>query len=473
MKNLLLFLLYISTTIDFAASPLTIKQVDHQIIYYGFNHQFAEADELIEREIASDPDVPKYYFLKIVYQSLKDLAGADNLDFEMRGEFKRKTNSELITYTESLLKKFENLSLTPENKFYMGNIYGYLGRMYGFERSYMSAFSYAKKGKNLLEELVEEYPDFYDAYLLLGMFEYYADRLGGITEFIAAILGFTGDRNTGIDYLKLAYEKGELTKPFAGFILAETYSLQESNNFDAAEYFETLSQNYPNNKSFNDWYLIILLRLDKLSEAQKFIAGKGDMLGGFGKGFYYFKKGEYENARTLLKQLIDKKEFKWRFAYNYSKFLYVLSSLLLNKSAGTIEKELDDRFANVLNEFRKNLNAARVVMNFASSVGIVPEDELSDSNSINIDLPEKGIIRSMRDFYTGVLFFKRKDYTAAERTFLNIANRKEDYQTESVEYLIEIYKRIKAPKHKIELLEDIITDLDHEDLEFSLMALSR
>ena len=72
--------------------------------------------------------------------------------------------------------------------------HGYLGRLYGLDGAWMSAFSSGNAGKSLLEEVVETDSTYYDSFLLGGMFHYYGDRMGGFIEFIASILGFSGDR---------------------------------------------------------------------------------------------------------------------------------------------------------------------------------------------------------------------------------------------------------------------------------------
>ncbi len=469
MKKLLLLFL-ISFTL-YAKSPLNITGVDHQIVYWSFNYQFDKALELADKKIAEDPNVPKYYFLKVVTLSLKHLADSDKYNFENRHEFRKEKNLELIEYTENVMDKFDDTEMTPVNKFYLANLHGYLGRMYGYEGSYMSAFSNAKDGKDMLEKLVEEYPDLYDAYLLLGMFEYYADRLGGVIEFVASILGFSGDRTTGIQYLKIAQQKGELTKPFAEFILGETYSLQESNNFDAAGYFALLVKKYPNNKSFYEWYVRILLQLNRLNEVEKLIDNddKGHV-GEFIKGLFYIRNGEHQKAVDILGEAIKAKDFKWRFAYNYSKFLRGISALLIDKPIPGIESELSEEQSVIYNEVKNNLEAAKAVYEFSVKVGRLDIGVQMEIPKIE-NLPKDGYLRAMYEYYSGVYFYRYRDATRAILFFTKVAADRKYFRNESAEYLINIYKLISPSDEQVTKLEDIIDDLDDEDLEFSFMDL--
>lgn len=472
MKKLLIPLLLISISLT-ANSPLNINGYDHQIVYWAFDHQFDKANNLIDEKINENPDIPKYYFLKIVTLSLQHLADSDNYGFEERYEFRKQKNRELIEYTESSLEKFDDLEMTPENKFYLANIRGYLGRMHSFEGSYMSAFSNAKKGKDALEELVEDHPEFYDAYLLLGMFEYYADRLSGVTKFITSILGFSGDRATGLKYLHLAQQNGNLTKPFAEFILGETYTFQESNNFDAIRYFETLVKRYKNNSSFYDWYVRLLIQLDRLKEAEKAIENdEKKHVWGYTKGTFYFKNVEYQKTIDSLSAAIESKSFKWRGAFSQAKYLVAVSSLLLNKPVESVESELsEDRLA-LYNELKNNTSAALKVHQFAAKVGRMNIGEEMELPKIT-DLPADGYLRAMYEFYSGVYFYKYRDATRAILFFSKVGRDREHFRSQSAEYLINIYKSVKPTEEQLDQLEDIIDDVDNDDLQFAFMDLRR
>lgn len=466
-----ILLLSIITLPILAQSPLKITGIDHQIIFWAFNHQFNKAEELIEKEITEKPNNPKYYFIKIFTKSLKHLADSDQFNFEKRHEYRNQKNDELIEYTEGIMDKFDDIEMTVENKYFLANIYGYLGRMYGIQGSYMSAFSNASEGKDLLEELVEEYPELYDAYLLLGVFEYYADRLGGVVEFIAGILGFSGDRARGLEYLRLAQQKGELSKPMAEFILGETYYTQEDNPFDALWYFSILIKKYPNNKDFYDWCVRILLQLDRLNEAKELIENDTkNLVTGSTRSSFYFKNGEYEKTITLLNELIGKKDFKWRGAYNYAKLIRAVSSLLIDKSIRNVEKELDEEQLKFYNEIKNNLQAAKKVYSFATKVGLQEIGMKMEIPQIN-NLPENSYLISMYEFYTGVYYERYRDATNAIKYFTEVAKNGRYYKRESVEYLIHIYKSYKPTEQQLDELEDIIDNMDDEDLEFSFMDL--
>lgn len=472
MLKQILFLLIISLQL-LAQSPLKINGADHQIIFWAYNHQFEQAEKLVEEKIAENPDVPKYYFFKVVTQSLKHLSDSDQFNFETRFDYRKKKNEELIVYLENVLEKVEDVELTPINKFYLANLHGYLGRMYGLAGSFTSAFGSAKIGKDYLEELIEEYPELYDAYLLLGTFEYYADRLGGLTEFFAAILGFSGDRTRGLEYLKIAQLKGEFTKPFAEFILGEMYYTQEDNPFDAYGYFDLLVKKYPLNKDFYDWEVRILLQLDRLEEAKHLIEKDNkNFVTGYSKSTFWFMNGEYERASSLLSELIEKKEFKWGGAYRHSKLMLAEAALLKGEPIENLKDELEEEQLVIYNELKNNTEAAKIIYEFASSVGRLGIGKVMEIPQID-NLQANSYLEAKYNFYKGVYYFKYRDGTNAVKSFARVAKAERYFNKESVEYLIHIYKSYKPTEQQLDELEDIIDDIDDEDLEFSFMDLRK
>jgi hypothetical protein len=65
---------------------------------------------------------------------------------------------------EEKIEFFEdNLPQTLENRYYIGGLYGFLGRMYGDKKSWLSAFSNGKEAKNIYEKIIQEKPDFFES----------------------------------------------------------------------------------------------------------------------------------------------------------------------------------------------------------------------------------------------------------------------------------------------------------------------
>jgi tetratricopeptide (TPR) repeat protein len=80
------------------------------------------------------------------------------------------------------------------------------------------------------------------------MYKYYVDVLPKFIKSISFLLGMGGDREEGIKEVKLASQKGQLTRGEAKFILAQAVYYEVENDFESAlPLFEELTNEYPDN----------------------------------------------------------------------------------------------------------------------------------------------------------------------------------------------------------------------------------
>jgi tetratricopeptide (TPR) repeat protein len=122
-----------------------------------------------------------------------------------------------------------------------------------------------------LEKSLEMDPTYYDAYLGLGLFEYYCSKLRGVTKIIAWIVGFKGNTEKGIEYVTKAMNYGTYSEDPAKAFLA--YALIESENGldQGVELAKWLREHYPRNSTFIEY----LLRAAKRLPAERVADGIG------------------------------------------------------------------------------------------------------------------------------------------------------------------------------------------------------
>ena len=173
MKKLI-FLLFLSFIIN--AKPEKPNQIDQQIINYTFNEDFDLAKKVAQEQIKQNPNSPKYYYYYISVKILEYYQKVAELTPENRAEGRKALNKEIIDYCETTIDKFDDSNFTTENKFYYGMIYGYLARISGVDGSWWSAFRKGMTAKGIMEDIIKADSQFYDAYLMLGMLNYYLDR---------------------------------------------------------------------------------------------------------------------------------------------------------------------------------------------------------------------------------------------------------------------------------------------------------
>ena len=467
LKNILLFLITILPLS--AKNDVYFDNVDKQVIYYTYNLQLNDATHLLQTQLEKNPQNLKYYFLSLGIKSMEIEQSVFDEKPATKRELKTRMLEETIKYAEDVLDKFEDVQMTTQNKFYLGCIYGYLGRMYGVTGSWMSAFSDGKKGRNLLEEVIEENPDFYDAYLLLGMFNYYADRMGGFLGFVAGVLGFSGDRDTGLEYILKTYSQGALLSDQAELLIIELYSSLEANGFAAIPYQRSFVKRYPNNRHMINWYIRDLLRYDLIQEAKTFIDNdRNNIVDPYMKARLFNELGEYK----LSNEYLDKADKRIDYYYNgnkeHMKFLRLMNYWLMNDRKYKAQAEnVNEEYAEVFKNFSENEKLSKQLITLAVERA---KGTISDTSGELLNNPPK-INNKYLDAYlaynSGVYFYQHKNYDKARKSFERVKYfDKKYFHFSALQYLIDIFEKIDVPTAKVQELIEEIDNYDYENLSF-------
>ncbi len=92
-------------------------------------------------------------------------------------------------------------------------------------------------------------PDAADAYLGLGMANYFIGSLPGYKKFFLGFAGIHGDKKAGIQQIEIAAERGHYLRPFAKILLALA-ALREKNPGVARTQLKELVAEFPENPLF-------------------------------------------------------------------------------------------------------------------------------------------------------------------------------------------------------------------------------
>jgi hypothetical protein len=114
------------------------------------------------------------------------------------------------------------------------------------ERSTMQALSDAKEARKYHAQLLKLDPNFVDAYLVVGTYDYIVGSLPWYTKVLAALVGYSGNRQRGLEELKRAAEQGSWARTDAQTFLSILY-FREKRYADAIRMIENLEQQYPRN----------------------------------------------------------------------------------------------------------------------------------------------------------------------------------------------------------------------------------
>lgn len=105
----------------------------------------------------------------------------------------------------------------------LGGMYGLRARLDVLQHHWIKAYFEGRKALLNTRRALKIDPGLYDAYLGLGLYEYYSGTLPGVVKLLASIM-MRGDANKGIEYLKLCKDKGYFNARAANLLLIEIYT---------------------------------------------------------------------------------------------------------------------------------------------------------------------------------------------------------------------------------------------------------
>jgi len=326
-----------------------------------------------------------------------------------------------------------------------------------------------------MEEVLKADPKFYDAYLVLGMLYYYADRLSGITGFIAGVLGMTGDRIKGLEYLQLAYDKGMLTYGQTALTLIEIYSSLEDNDLEAIKYYEDFLKRYPRNKRTLNAYchrLIGLYEFDKLSSIIN-----SELIEDYTKARYYDAIGNTELAIRFAEESLKNEKSLWRGASGNAKYIIVFNSWLTGNSSlqKKYESELDERYKEIFETAKNFEKGSKWIHQFSIQAALGKSiAELESLAANKPDTRQSPELECRFNLMMGFFYFKNGILSKSETFYRKCLNSKnERYKYTAYKYLVDIYLNQNEDKSKVKKLLDDIEDFDNDRLTFRAKDLEK
>lgn len=475
MKSLLMIIAFVSTVLAAPAEPNT---VDRKIIYHTFNEEFDQAITLSRAQIKLNPDSPKYYYYYINARILDYYQRLAQISNDKRAEARKSLNKELIEYCEGVVDKFENSKLGIENKFYYGTVYAYLARVYGMDGSWWGAFKAGLKAKNIMEEIIASDPSFYDAYLVLGMLNYYADRLSGIASFAAGVLGFSGDRDKGLNYLQIAYNKGRLTYGQTALTLIEVYANLEDNETEAISYYENFLKRYPRNSRMTNAYVQELIGIWDLGKAEEVIKKDSlNIIEDYTKARFYDARGNQQAAIQYAEKALADEHKLWRGAGGNARFIIAKNAWLAGNSSllKKFEPTLTDRNKENFDLLKNNEKTTRWLYQFTViAVSKAAPDAVEKMIASKPALSKSNGIEAQFNGIAGEYYFRKNIFDKAEMYLSRnlFADDERDKYT-AAKFLADIYMKKTAPINKVKTLLDSIDDMDSDRLAFRAKDLEK
>lgn len=144
------------------------------------------------------------------------------------------------------------------------------------EKRNMAALRYTRQASELAGQLLGVAPDYHDAYLATGIAQYIVGSMIAPVRWVLKMAGYSGNKQQGIEELRLAAEKGLFLGPFARILLAIALGL---NRCDTQPSWDVLRD------SGNLSSASVLFVLHEWLTKRNVAAGEYGLMAAFGPGF--------------------------------------------------------------------------------------------------------------------------------------------------------------------------------------------
>ena len=204
-----------------------------------------------------DPDSPLGYILeanatwwRIYYASANlidpDVFDVANMEATPYDSHFEDLDRVAIHKAETRIRAHEDMA---RSLLYEGFAYALRARLDGLHDRDLPTARAGKKMRSLLLQSLEIDPSLTDAYLGLGIYNYFVDTLSSIVKILSVFIGLPGgSRTEGLKQLELCAQKGELGSPEAKFYLAKDYSRNSEKQYERSmRLFGELRDQFPHN----------------------------------------------------------------------------------------------------------------------------------------------------------------------------------------------------------------------------------
>lgn len=320
----LIFILGYSSS--FASTKVNNNDEINALITTGlsnvYNFNWRSAQNSFSSIVKKYPNDPRGYLYESLINLWYYLGGKEKLYYER-----------FVAFSDTSIRKAEDiLDNKPERKdiiFSIGLAYTYRAIVFTEAENYLDAAWATKKSESYLSSLLERDSSYYDAYLGLGIYNFAVGQVPSAFKWALRLAGIHGDESEGIEFLRIAAEKGKFTSVEAQYYLSQIYSevLAEYNLSETL--LADLTRKYPNNLLFDYSYASLEIKNRNLNSAEtmlkKILPAKTKNFqqviaySNFLMGEILFRKNNFSHATDYYLRflsLTSKKDYKGIASYH-------------------------------------------------------------------------------------------------------------------------------------------------------------
>ncbi len=469
MNRTIVFLLFLSSTI-FSQNFLKVDSIDEKLIKLTYNDEYNQVKSICDSLIKKDKKNPKYYFHYFSADALELHEKINLFPLNGRDSLQEILVNKSINKLESAIKELDDIKMTPTNRFYIASLHGYYSRFAGLNRNWWAAYVNGTKANDMFEDIIKEYPECYDAYLYPGVFKYYAARLNGFNGFIASILGVSGNRNDGLNYINKAFKNSKLVYPQTLLMLMEINTVMEDNPNKAIPYFEEFVKIYPKNKRVINWYGHTILNLYQTKKfGDKIKSDKFGVIDNYVKTKYFYLTNQLDSAIKCAKLAFQKPK-TWKGIIDHTKYYYIYSNWLKKNSeiSKSYKSKLDDFYTKLFELDLKNEAQSEYIYELTTILGNGNYSEFNNKLSQKPKFTEKHFIAEF-NLLQGISLFQQNKLSESLSYFEKAEETPDERnKTIALRYQLDVYLKQKMPTKKVQSLIERIEETDFNKLIFRL-----
>lgn len=196
-----------------------------QGLWWLYQLQYEKARNLFDDYAKSHPQDPAGYFYKTATDWWQL---AQDFDFKLPKIEERleQDYEDTVRVGRAALDSAANDHERGLACLYWGGAEGLNGRWLVTQKEWRRAYFMGRRGNNLLHRALHYDPTLYDAYMGIGIYDYFTDTLSGVVGALAHLL-IHGDRKRGLEELQLAINKSEHARVESMIFLIEIYTSEE------------------------------------------------------------------------------------------------------------------------------------------------------------------------------------------------------------------------------------------------------
>jgi tetratricopeptide (TPR) repeat protein len=274
----------------------------------AFKFEFKKSEKIFDSIIEKYPDAPAGYHFKSIPYLWKYLDNRNDSDYVS-----------FINLSDSTIKKANDLLKSDSVDTFLYYILGssYSSRAVAFTRqeSYLDAVLAIKKSFSYLNNTVLIDSNYYDAYMGLGLFNFMIAQTPPALKWAMRMTGIEGEKDKGIEFLKLASEKGKFSKVEALYYLSQLLAEFYAEYDQAEELLTSLNANYRKNLLFRYSLATFYLKLSRLEKSEnilnKIISSSDTNFSQLKRysilsiGNIYFYRNNFDKARSYYQNFLS------------------------------------------------------------------------------------------------------------------------------------------------------------------------